>query len=166
MNTTIYGDKSRTRRDRGSVGRSPEYASVRDKEKRPLPGRSSSSERILVVDDEPNVALFLQVALECLPGCEVEVATSGEEALRLSKQQPFDLLITDYRMPGMNGVELTAAVWELGHQTVILIITAFADEELYRATVMNGVHQVVHKPVKRDEIRALASQALGRQGNC
>lgn len=133
---------------------------------RPGPGRGSALRRILIVDDEPNVALFLQVALECLPGCEVEVATSGEEALRLSKQQPFDLLITDYRMPGMDGVELTAEVRELGHQTVILIITAFADEELHQATAGGGVRRVVHKPVKKDEIRALASQALGRQANC
>jgi CheY-like chemotaxis protein len=127
-----------------------------------MPDGRPDIQRILVVDDEPNVALFLQAALEYLPDCEVEVATGGDQALRLFEQQPFDLLITDYRMPGMGGVALAAKVRELHPQTVILIITAFADDELYRASPGAGVRRVVHKPVRTGEIRALALQALGR----
>jgi CheY-like chemotaxis protein len=122
-----------------------------------------SLQRILVVDDEPNVALFLQAALEHLPDCEVEAATSGEQALQMLERDRFDLLITDYKMPGMGGIVLASRVRELHPETVILVITAFADDELYRATAGVGVRQVVHKPVKTAEIRALASQALGRQ---
>jgi two-component system response regulator AtoC len=131
-----------------------------------MPDGRPSIKRILVVDDEPNVALFLQTALEHLPDCEVEAATDGEQALRLSEQQPFDLLITDYRMPGMGGIELAERVRDLHPQTVILIITAFADDELYRATAGAGIRRVVHKPVRTGEIRALASKALGRLADC
>jgi CheY-like chemotaxis protein len=122
-------------------------------------------QRILVVDDEPNVALFLQAALEYLPDCAVEAATSGERALEMLERDRFDLVITDYKMPGMGGIVLASRVRELHPQTVILIITAFADDELYRATAGAGVRQVIHKPVKTGEIRALASQALGRQAD-
>jgi CheY-like chemotaxis protein len=118
-----------------------------------------------VVDDERNVALFLQAALEHLPDCDVRAATSGEQALCFLEQDSFDLLITDYRMPGMGGVGLAARARELHPRMVIVIITAFADDALYRAIAGAGVRKVVHKPVRMGEIRALALQALGRTGD-
>jgi len=119
-------------------------------------------QRILVVDDEPNVARFLQAALQDLSDCEVGVAASGEQALRLLKERPFDLLITDYQMPGMDGIVLAGQVRVFHPRTVIMIITAFADDALCRAGAAAGVQQVVHKPVKSGTLRALAARALGR----
>ena len=119
-------------------------------------------QRVLVVDDEVNVALFLQEALENLPHCEINVATSGRQALQLFKQRPFDLLITDYKMPATDGMALATEIRRLYPQTVVIMITAYADDELRRSAARIAIEEVLDKPVKLTEIRSLASKALGR----
>lgn len=125
--------------------------------------------RILVVDDEENVALIIQDGLEKLPNCEVSVATSGEEALRLFEQNPFDLLITDYKMPGTDGMALSSRVRELYPHTAIIMITAYGDHMLRQQAIDVSVRCVLDKPVKLEEIRNVALEALehetdGRSG--
>ena len=85
---------------------------------------SVALQRILIVDDEENVALTFQDSLERLPNCEVAIATNGEQALQLFEQQPFDLLITDYKMPDMDG----GRVRQLYRRTAIIMITAYGSE--------------------------------------
>jgi CheY-like chemotaxis protein len=119
-------------------------------------------QRVLIVDDEVNVALFLQAALEGLPHCDVEIAISGEQALRLFEQRRFDLLITDYRIPGTDGLALATEVHDRYPQTVVIMITAYADDALHRSAARVAVRRVLDKPVKLRDIRALASEALGR----
>jgi len=64
-------------------------------------------ERILIVDDEENVCLLFKRILD-KEGYEVECAASGEDALAKLEHRPFDLVITDLKMPGMDGLELLA----------------------------------------------------------
>lgn len=116
--------------------------------------------RILVVDDELNLALLLYEVLQHLPDCEIEIATSGEDALRLFAQQSFDLLITDYKMPGMDGILLTRRVLEEYPGTAVVIITAYADEIPDKAEVLASVEQILDKPVRIKTIRAAACEAL------
>lgn len=158
LRTASCGDNGRARRDQVSARAGSLAAAERGPRHQPRGG----VQRILVVDDEPNVARFLQAALQDLSDCEVGVAASGEQALRLLKERPFDLLITDYKMPGMDGIVLAGQVRVLHPRTVILMITAFADDALCRVGAAAGVQQVVHKPVKSTTLRALAARALGR----
>lgn len=116
--------------------------------------------QILVVDDEKNVALAIRKGLEKLPGCEVAVASSGEEALALFEEHPFDLLITDYRMPGTDGMTLASRVQQEYPRTVTIIITAYSSEELRQRAIQASVQCILDKPVKLAEIRSVASQAL------
>jgi len=117
--------------------------------------------RILVVDDEENVALTLEAGLERLPNCEIAIATSGEQALQLFEQKPFDLLITDYKMPGTDGLTLAARVRELYPQTVIVLVTAYSSDELREQAARVSIQHILDKPVKLSDVRAVATQVLG-----
>ena len=118
--------------------------------------------RILIVDDEENIALTLQDGLERLANCEIAIATSGEQALGLFEQQPFDLLITDYKMPGTDGITLAARVRQLYPRTVIIMITAYGDETLREQAARASIQRVLDKPVGLAEVRCVALEALGR----
>ena len=87
-------------------------------------------QRILVVEHDRHVGLTLLDGLRSLPDCEVAIATNGDDALELFEQRTFDLLITDYKMPGTNGLALASRVQELHPQTAVLMITAHRDELL------------------------------------
>jgi CheY-like chemotaxis protein len=113
-----------------------------------------------VVDDEENVALTIQDGLERLPNCEVSVATRGEEALRLFELEPFDLLITDYKMPGTDGIRLASRVRQLYPRTAILMITAYSSHLLRQQASKVSIQRVLDKPVKLEEIRNFALEAL------
>ncbi len=127
--------------------------------------KSVTLQRILVVDDEENIALILQESLEGLPHCQVAIATSGTQALQMFEQQPFDLLITDYRMPEINGIALATHVRQLYPQTAIVMITAYSSAELYEQAAHAAVRRVLDKPVKLAEIRSVASESLARSGD-
>lgn len=82
--------------------------------------------RVLIVDDEENVTLLLQRSLARLgPALQVRVAHSGAQALELVKEDPFDLVITDYQMPHMNGLELTRVMRQGCPNVKIILMTAY-----------------------------------------
>ncbi len=121
--------------------------------------------RVLVVDDEENVALTLQDGLEKLPNCDISIATSGDQALLLFEKQPFDLLITDYKMPGTDGMTLATRVRQLYPQTTIVMITAYSSEELRAQAASASIQHILDKPVKLAEIRSVALEALEQSSN-
>ena len=86
---------------------------------------TNSKKRILIVDDEKKVAFFLQESLEDLgDNYEVISAETAEAALQQIESQPFDLIITDLRMPGINGLELMKRVRDISPETRTILITA------------------------------------------
>jgi CheY-like chemotaxis protein len=121
--------------------------------------------RILVVDDDANVALTVQAALEKLSGCTVDVAAGGEEALRLFEQTPYDLLITDYRMPGTDGMTLATHVRSAYPLTPIIIVTAFSTKALLERARELCIACVLDKPVQLETIRSIALETLGQNRN-
>jgi len=128
-----------------------------------LPGGGTTAvRRILVVDDEENVALTLQSGLERLPNCEVAIATSGEEALLLFAQQPFDLMVTDYKMPGTDGMTLAARIRQAYPPTSIVMITAYTNDDLRERAARASIHSILDKPVKLAKVRSVALEALGQ----
>ncbi len=120
--------------------------------------------RVLVVDDEENVAMTLQAGLEALDNCEIVVATNGKEAWQLFEQQPFDLLITDYKMPGMDGMTLAARVRERYPHMSIILMTAYGegDEALRSRADRAAIQRLLSKPVGIAEIRRVAAEELER----
>ncbi|MEA3339837.1 MAG: ATP-binding protein [Chloroflexota bacterium] len=122
--------------------------------------RSVELQRILVVDDEENVALIIQDNLESLPNYEISIATSSEQALRLFEQQPFDLLITDYMMPGADGITLATRVRQTYPQTAIIMITAYSDDALREQAARASIQHILDKPVGLAEIHRVVSETL------
>ena len=116
---------------------------------------------ILIVDDEANQRLMLEQALRALaPDWSITTAASGQEALDALALQGADLIITDYHMPSMNGLELIAHIRDRQLPSRIILITAYSSPELYSAVQGLGVEHYLTKPVPLTLLRRLATDAL------
>jgi len=94
-----------------------------------LPKTAGRPSTILVVDDEPDIREAVRGLLERgLKGSRVFVAASGREGLALLEKEPVDLIVTDYKMPGMNGIEFLAAARRVAPEAPRILITAFERE--------------------------------------
>jgi CheY-like chemotaxis protein/two-component sensor histidine kinase len=124
---------------------------------------STMLQRILIVDDEENVVLTLKDGLEKLPNCEILTAMSGEEALQLFDEEPFDLLITDYRMLDIDGMTLAAHIRSTYPQTSIVMVTAYGNETLRQQAAEASISRVLEKPIALAEIRSVAMRELGKE---
>jgi CheY-like chemotaxis protein len=125
---------------------------------------------ILIVDDEANQRLMIEQALRALAFDWIIVtAASGQEALdSLSSHLP-DLIITDYHMPNMNGLELIARVRERHIPSRIILITAYSSPDLYDAAQQLHVDHYLTKPVPLTLLRRVATGALNAdalRNNC
>lgn len=118
--------------------------------------------RILVVDDEPFVGDAVRMML-AFDGHEVEVATSGKQALELFEQHKFDVVFTDFAMPAMKGDELAAAIKARNPNQPIVMITAYAEMLKASGNLLSGVDFVISKPFLLENLReAIAKVALAR----
>lgn len=111
------------------------------------------SGRLLLVDDEPDICETVQTLLQVeFPALEVEVAATGEAALAELRRSRFDLLVTDYRMPGMDGATLASEAAKAWPSMGILMITAYID-----AKTLQEIHrrapalEVLPKPLQIGE---------------
>jgi DNA-binding NtrC family response regulator len=121
----------------------------------------NTPKRVLIVDDEQHVLFVLQDSLRKLgAGVEVEVARSGEEALAKIREAPFDLVVTDLKMPGMGGVELTQAISAECPGTLVIWMTAHGSQQWRTQAAALAAYQCVDKPLDIAEIRRIVSDAL------
>ncbi len=101
---------------------------------------------IMVVDDEAVTRVSLLDALR-LEGYDVATAASGEEAISLlSKRGPFDLVVLDLKMPGMDGLEVAERIHASSSDTVIILLTAFGTMETAIEAIRKGAHDYLLKP--------------------
>jgi len=106
---------------------------------------------ILVVDDEPN---YLVVISEILreEGFEVFTAGSGFEGMRIVRENDLDMVITDMRMPGMDGLELLKAIKEHDRDLPVIMVTAFGEVEKAVGAMRAGAYNYLTKPFNNDEL--------------
>ena len=103
------------------------------------------SKRILLIDDDNAIRTILSRALS-LVGYEVADAGSGEEELTLFQMHPFDLVITDFKMPGMDGCTLSCRIKEKSANTPVVLITGSEKEDI-RAWLREGfIDALMFKP--------------------
>jgi len=115
--------------------------------------------RILFVDDEPLVLDGLQRMLRPLRAdWDMVFAQSGVKALELMSQMPFDVVVSDMRMPEMNGAHLLAEVLKRHPQTVRLILSGHADKDLILKCV-GSTHQYLAKPCRAEDLKAAIARA-------
>jgi signal transduction histidine kinase len=124
--------------------------------------KTESRPRILVVDDEPRSLELLVRTLRRLG--HVETASSGDAAVdKLRQREPFHLVITDQRMPGMKGSALLEQVAQRDGRTARILLTGYADmQATIDAINRGGVHAYVSKPWKPDHLLALARTLIER----
>ena len=115
--------------------------------------------RILIVDDEPNVLLNYRLALE-LVGYEVVEASSGPEALRQLRITKFPLAVIDLRMPGLSGIDLIKASRTNGVQTKFLVVTAYGDNLTANRALQAGAVSVLGKPLRPQELATAVYDVL------
>jgi two-component system, NtrC family, response regulator HydG len=115
--------------------------------------------RILVVDDEDGLRTSLVANLE-LAGYEVVDASNGLMAIEYVKQQPFDLVLTDVRMPGLNGLDTFREIRKIRPETEVVLMTAFTLETILDEALSEGIYTVVHKPFAMEDIIALIERAM------
>src|SRR5688500_10838456 len=116
---------------------------------------------ILIVDDEANQRLMVEQALRALAyDWSISTAASGQEALEALALRPSDLIITDYHMPVMNGLDLITQVRERRIPSRIILITAYSSPELHEAAQQLQVDHYLTKPVPLTLLRRLATSAL------
>jgi two-component system response regulator HydG len=119
------------------------------------------NERVLIVDDDKDHAESIADLLE-LRGFAVEVAYSGEQALQLFRNEPFDISIMDVKLPGMNGVETFFEFRKLRQGAQVIMMTGLSVEQLIASAVTNGAAGVLHKPfTMSDLINALNAARPG-----
>jgi two-component system response regulator AtoC len=120
---------------------------------------SSSAQTVLVVDDDPSIGTVLHALLR-QDGIDAEVAHSGAQALSRLEARPFDALITDLRMDGVDGMELLRRVVDRWPDVPVVLITAHGTVPLAVEAMKRGAADFVQKPFDRDEILYVVRKAL------
>lgn len=119
------------------------------------------TKRILIVEDEPKVAFFLQESLEAAdPNYTVVSANCGEEALNQWSHAPFDLVVSDLRMPGINGLELLQRVREQSPTTPTILITAYGSDEVEAEARRLPACRYFTKPFQIQDLTSAVQAAL------
>jgi len=116
--------------------------------------------QILVVDDEPRVAETIALLLE-RSGlmCESRTATSGQAAVEMLDSAAADIVIADYRMPEMDGLELLAHIREHHPETRVILLTAFGSPSVTMQAQQGGVFEILRKPFEVHELLAAVRKA-------
>jgi len=107
--------------------------------------------KILIVDDEKEFCVSLVDILEA-KGYEVESENSGEAAIAKVKEKSFDVILMDIKMPVMNGVETFKQIKKISPKTVVIMITAYALEDLIKEALHEGAFGVLQKPVEIEKL--------------
>ncbi len=125
-------------------------------------GAAPPAARVLVVDDDEN-NLGALASLLCQEGYAVDVVGRGDEALRMIHAGAPDVLLTDLRMPGMDGVELIERAREYDPELVAILMTAFSDVECAIRALHAGAEDYLVKPLHIEELRVIIQRALERR---
>ena len=120
---------------------------------------------ILLVDDEEDIRDSLKALFEtCLEGVRVRTAAGGQEALALLSSEPVDAIISDYKMPGMNGLEFLQRAAKQAPSTPRILVTAFPDLEIaIRAINEANIENFFTKPFEPDQVLNVVRQLLHEQ---
>lgn len=117
-------------------------------------------ERVLFVDDEQNILNGLRRMLRSKrTNWELHFANSGPEALKLMKQHEVDIVVSDMKMPGMDGAELLHQISQTFPNTIRIILSGYADKEAILRTI-GPAHQYLSKPCERDLLLGTVNRSL------
>lgn len=124
------------------------------------PANTPTLYRLLLVDDEPNITSALRRVFR-QENYQIVVAGNGQEALEILKQERFQLMISDYMMPVMNGADLLRKAREIYPDMIRIMLTGNADTNAVMAAIKEGaVYKFILKPWNDDDLRVTVALAL------
>ena len=118
---------------------------------------------ILILDDEPIVSKRLKPSLE-KKGYQVETFTDSMTALKRVRDKRFDIVITDLKMEGVDGMEFLTEVKKLWPETEVIVITGFATMDTAKESFQKGIFDFLAKPFKLSEINEVIERAKEKIG--
>jgi len=118
--------------------------------------------KILVVDDDPAIAGVLGELLRT-DGHQVTVCATGAEAVAAGRAEAFDVVLSDIRLPDLDGLEVLRAFQEESPASAVILMTAFGTVEIAIQAIKAGAYDYVSKPFKLDEVRIAVERALERK---
>jgi len=124
----------------------------------------NEQQSILLVDDDLEFRKAMKKMFE-KSGYTVTIAADGREALETLSRETFDLIISDLRMPNLNGLELMEEIKRKQLDTPVIFITAYGEVSSYMDLMNLGAFEYINKPVKGQEILSVAKRALEMHGN-
>ena len=125
----------------------------------------TARKHILIVDDDERVRFVLSRTLMGVSnGYDIATARNGREALVKAGMMPLDLVITDLRMPDVDGVELTEAIKSSNAEATVIWITAYGCHEFADEATRLSVYDCLEKPLKVGRIRHIVQEALENTG--
>ncbi|MEJ2685294.1 MAG: sigma-54 dependent transcriptional regulator [Candidatus Sulfobium sp.] len=122
----------------------------------------NSKGRILVIEDERSMREVLKILLE-EEGYDVSAALDGLEGMEAIRNNIFDLVITDIKMPQADGFEVLKLVKEVVPETIVIMVTAFGTTEAAIDAMKKGAYDYINKPFKIDEIRLIVNKAFEKK---
>jgi CheY-like chemotaxis protein len=128
---------------------------------RPVPDNLHPGSRILVVDDEQDLREAVKELLEAyLDGARVRTAESGKAALAILDREDIDLIVTDFKMPGMNGVQFLREASKVAPDVPHVLVTAFDREALAALGSDAQGERIVQKPFEPQALVHMVEEAL------
>jgi DNA-binding NtrC family response regulator len=118
------------------------------------------AEKILIVDDEPDMLKLLSMILRERTAYAVTTTNNPLEALDMAKTGGFDLVISDLKMPGLDGIELIDAIKKVDEDIPIIIMTAYGTVESATEAIQKGGFDFITKPFRKEQILFTIDKAL------
>lgn len=117
--------------------------------------------RVLVVEDDRDFAESLVIALGTRK-CQVDIAGSGEEAVRKFRHSRYDIAFMDVKLPGMNGVQSLAEILLVAPDAKVVMMTGFSEQSLLDQALRTGAMDVLLKPFRMRELLGYIDQLQGQ----
>ena len=117
-------------------------------------------DRILVVDDEPNMLRLLKTILMDKTGYEVTTTNNPLEVSKLLQESHYDLVVTDLKMPLVDGIDLIGIVKTIDATMPIIVITAYGTIETAEEAIQKGAYDFITKPFRKETILITIKRAL------
>ncbi|MDA8099697.1 MAG: response regulator [Nitrospiraceae bacterium] len=115
--------------------------------------------KILVVDDEEGARELFNTILTD-EGYDVTLAVNGEDALSRMRNILFDLVVTDIKMPGMDGLQLLQEIRKAGLKADVIMVTAYGEVESYLKAMSLGAAEYINKPIRIKELKRIVHKVL------
>ena len=118
--------------------------------------------KTLLIDDDELVRDSLSIVF-ATNGCSLRTEESAEAGLRALKEENFDIIISDLRLPGADGLNFLKSAALTQPQSVKFLITAYKDDKIYNEALKVGINAFIQKPFSIDSLTAMLARALNMQ---